>query len=238
MVLELPESDIRYYTVQLINAYQTILGYAGKGVNRCGSGPLRHHAAGVGRGVVPAGAKQMAATTTLVLALALTLVVGATRVLKPRNACRLVEPTGAIDGLSADRQPPIAEGEALNLFPKLDLSDDPEAYFSELDVLVHRYPPPAQEAPEFDQLAPLALGTGAVTRLPADTLRNALTGALQKIKAFRGLSTAMGGVSIITSPTSSRTRWPCVHQSRRPRRQCRAAIILTSWRCMTRKAKR
>jgi hypothetical protein len=178
-VVTVPDGGDRYYSIQFIDAYETILGYAGKSATSSGPGlyvitsPNWH-------GRLPAGAHRIASPTTLVLALTRTLVKGAADL----PAAQRLQASYTIAPLSsfpAGAQPAVVQADALNAIPTLNLAGNGQAFFAELDALVRRYPPRGQEAIAFRPLAPLHLGHGFTKQLPPEALQKALDAALAQI---------------------------------------------------------
>jgi hypothetical protein len=76
VAVQVPDGGDRYYSLQFIDAYETILGYAGKSATS--AAPGLDVVTGPGwTGNLPNGAKPVASPTSLVLALRRTLVKGA-----------------------------------------------------------------------------------------------------------------------------------------------------------------
>ncbi len=183
VAVQVPDGGDRYYSVQFIDAYETILGYAGNSATSAGPG-LYVVTGPDWIGTLPKGAKRVASPTTLVLALTRTLVKGAADL----PAAQALQTSYALAPLSAypsGLQRGIVLHDALSVFPTLKVQGDGAAFFAELDALVRRYPPLGEEASAFRKLAPLHLGDGfeVHTTLSADDQQQALNGALARIKA-------------------------------------------------------
>jgi len=183
VAVQVPEGGDRYYSVQFIDAYETILGYAGKSATS--AGPGLYVVTGPGwSGTLPKGAKSVASPTSLVLALTRTLVKGAAD-LPAAQALQASYALAPLAAYPAGLQHGTVLQDALSVFPTLKVQGDGAAFFAELDALVRRYPPRGEEAVAFQKLAPLHLGSGFRnhTTLSADDLQQALNGALARIKA-------------------------------------------------------
>jgi hypothetical protein len=183
VVVDVPDGGDRYYSVQFIDAYETILGYAGNSATS--KGPGSYVVSGPGwRGKLLQGAKRIASPTSLVLALTRTLVKSPAD-LPAAQALQARLSIAPLAHYPAGKQPAVVEQEALNVFPTLKIAGDGAAFFSELDALVQRFPPTGQEADAFRRLAPLYLGHGFAqhnTLQPA-ALQHALDGALARVHA-------------------------------------------------------
>jgi hypothetical protein len=192
IAVQVPDGGDRYYSVQLIDAYETILGYAGKSATS--AGPGLYVVTGPGwSGALPAGAKRIASPTTLVLALTRTLVKGAADL----PAAQALQSSYALAPLSAyptGLQHGTVLHDALSVFPTLKVQGDGAAFFAELDALVRQFPPRGEEAVAYQKLAPLHLGDGFKdhTNFSAAHLQQALDGALARIKAVHVTDTDDG----------------------------------------------
>lgn len=183
VVVDVPDGGDRYYSVQFIDAYETILGYAGNSAT--GAGPGSYVVSGPGwHGKLPKGAKHIQSPTSLVLALTRTLVKSEAD-LPTAQALQASYSIGPLAHYPAGQQTAVVGQEALNVFPTLKLAGDGAAFFNELDALVRRYPPTGQEADAFRRLAPLHLGNGFAkhNKLPPAALQQALDGALAQVHA-------------------------------------------------------
>jgi len=183
VVVDVADGGDRYYSIQFIDAYETILGYAGKSAT--GGGPGSYVIAGPGwHGKLPAGAKRIDSPTSLVLALTRTLVKGASD-LKAAQDLQASYTIALLATYPAGRQRGVVGADALNALPTLHLAGNGAAFFTELDALVRRYPPRGQEAIAFAPLAPLGLGRGFAqhTKLPPASLQAAPDAALARVQA-------------------------------------------------------
>jgi hypothetical protein len=183
VVVDVPDGGDRYYSVQFIDAYETILGYAGNSATS--HGPGSYVVSGPGwRGKLPQGAKHIVSPTALVLALTRTLVKSPSD-LPAAQALQASLSIAPLVHYPAGKQAATVEQEALNVFPTLKIAGDGAAFFAELDALVQRFPPTGQEADAFHRLAPLRLGHGFAQHntLPPAVLQQALDGALARVHA-------------------------------------------------------
>jgi len=157
-VIAVPDTQDRYYSVQLLDLYGDAFAYIGRRATGTKAGafavtPPDWH------GSLPAGVNAIGAPTVKVLALLRTLVRGPDDLAAAR-AVHSSYTTGALFEWPQGRHAGIARGESLNVFPALDLSGAGAGYFDELDVLVREYPPLAQDADNLARFAPLGIGTG------------------------------------------------------------------------------
>ena len=183
MVVDLPDGGDRYYSVQFIDAYETILGYAGNSATSAGpgayviAGPDWH-------GSVPKDAHRIDSPTSLVLALTRTLVKNASDLTTAQHL-QASYTIGSLSAYPAGGQPGVVQADALNALPTLKLAGNGTAFFAELDALVRRFPPRGQEAVAFAPLARPGLGQGfaAHTKLSPAALQQALDAALARVHA-------------------------------------------------------
>ena len=183
VAVDVPDGGDRYYSIQFIDAYETILGYAGNSATSRGPGTYVITEPGA-HGALPEAAKQIVSPTSLVLALTRTLVKSPSDL----TAAQQLQASFTISELhvhpAAVRRAVVAT-DAVNVFPTVKLAGDGAAFFAELDGLVRRFPPRGQEALAFAPLRPLGLGRGfaAHTRLPPAALQQALDAALARVHA-------------------------------------------------------
>jgi hypothetical protein len=143
VVVTVPDGGDRYYSIHFIDAYETILGYAGKSATSPGPGlyvvtPPNWH------GRLPAGAHRFASPTTLVLALTRTLVKGAADL----PAAQRLQASYTIAPLSsfpAGAQPAVVQADALNAIPTLtragafdSIDDRRVTIFAAADTILRR----------------------------------------------------------------------------------------------------
>lgn len=184
VVLGVPDTADRYYSIQLIDAYENVFAYVGRRETGTKAGTYVIAPPGW-RGETPAGAKVIQSPTSLVFALTRTLVRGekdATVAAELQKHYRLAPlsdwPLAAKDG--------VVQDDVLNILPALDLaSGGGAAFFDELNALVKAYPPTGQEGANFARLAALGLGTDtfAANKASDAVLTDALKRASAKIKA-------------------------------------------------------
>jgi len=184
VVLDVPDTADRYYSIQLIDAYENTFAYVGRRATGTATGT--YVIAGPGwSGNVPAGAKLIQAPTGLVLALTRTLVRGAADA-PVATELQVHYSLAPLSAWPAGRKPGIVEPNVLNILPVLDLSQAGAGYFDELDRLVRAYPPTGPEAQTFARFAALGLGTDrfAASKPDASVLSAAFVKAYAKVKAY------------------------------------------------------
>ena len=181
VVLSVPDAGDRYYSIQLLDAYENSFAYVGTRETGSRAGNYAITAPGW-RGKLPAGVTQIAAPTTLLFLLTRTLVrsnADAAAAEALQNQYKL----GTLSAYPAGQKVGIVQRDALNILPILDLTGAGPEYFTELDALLKRYPPTGAEALAAKPYAALGLGVDfAAKSPPASVLQEAVTSALKKIK--------------------------------------------------------
>jgi len=158
LVLHVPETNDRYYSVQLIDAYQNVFDYVGR--RTTGTHEGRYLLAGPNwKGKAPAGIVRIDAPTSRLLAL--------TRVLVRSRAdlaeARAVQDQLTLEPLSREGQEaakPRTAVAAFNVFPVLDIASAGPKYFDELGEALALNPPPARELAPQSQFAQIGVGPG------------------------------------------------------------------------------
>ncbi len=182
IVLDVPDTADRYYSIQLVDAYENVFSYVGRRATGTKAATFVLAAPGW-HGKLPAGAKLIGAPTSIVFALTRTLVKGS----KDLPAAQAVQAAYTLAPLAhypAGKVSPIVEANSLNVVPVLPPGKDGPEFYRELDRLVRLYPPRGQETVAFKHLAPLGLGQGHATLpLPPQVQQAAYTHALQRIAA-------------------------------------------------------
>ena len=158
LVLHVPETHDRYYSVQLIDAYQNIFDYVGRRTTGTHEGSYLL-ARPNWNGEAPAGIVRIDAPTSRLLAL--------TRVLVRSGAdlaeARAVQERLTLQPLSRVGQEavkPRTVVAAFNVFPFLDIASAGSKYFDELGEALGLDPPPAREQAPRRQLAQIGIGPG------------------------------------------------------------------------------
>ena len=172
IVLDVPDTQDRYYSIQLVDAYENTFAYVGRRETGTRAGTYVIAAPGW-NGTAPDGAHVITAPTSLVFALTRTLVRGEADAPVAADV-QLHYTLSPLSAYPAGRQAGIAQDDVLNILPVLDLKGTGAAYFDELDGLVRAYPPTGPEAASFARYAALGLGTADyATKKPSDTVLTA-----------------------------------------------------------------
>ena len=206
-VIEVPETHDRYYSIQLIDAYQNSFAYIGRRATGTAAGAFVLTPPGF-RGSLPTGLTEIKAPTGTVLALVRTLVRGDADLAGARAvhfAYRLGRLSAYPDGLGA----PVARANSINLFPKIDLSAVGESWAGELDALVRRYPPLPHDAANLARFAPLGIASQNAKPDPA-VLQAAVPASLARVQSSlyagaweaNGWRTKLGVVPFIRDPVA------------------------------------
>lgn len=185
VVVSVPEANDRYYSFQFLDAYLNTFSYVGRRETGTHAGAYALTAPGWS-GQLPEGVKQIAAPTSLVVALTRTLVKGSAD-LKAAQALQASYKLGPLSQYPNGLKTGIVTKDAINVLPALDLSGAGGGYFDELAALVKRYPPTGPEAKTFAAFSPLGLDTedpAFKKQLSGAQLATAFDQALKKIKAY------------------------------------------------------
>ena len=184
VVLDVPDTGDRYYSIQLIDAYENSFDYVGRRQTGTRAGVYVIAAPGWS-GDLPADAHLVQAPTSLVLALTRTLVRGEADAPVAADV-QLHYGLSPLSAFPAGRKTGIVEADVLNILPALDLSQAGAGFFQELDRLVRAYPPTGPEAATFARFAALGLGTDRFAAQKPDdaTLAAAYDRAFARIRAF------------------------------------------------------
>ncbi len=183
VVLGVPDTADRYYSIQLIDAYENVFAYVGRRETGTKAGTYVIAPPGW-TGQAPAGVKVIQSPTSLVFALTRTLVRNA----KDAEVAAELQKhyrLAPLSGWPAAAKDGVVQDDVLNILPVLDIAGSGPGFFDELNALVKAYPPTGQEAANFAKLASLGLGTDAfAANRPSDAvLADALKRAQAKIKA-------------------------------------------------------
>jgi hypothetical protein len=158
VVLQVPDTQDRYYSIQFVDAYANTFSYVGRRQTGTRAGTYVLTSPGWS-GQLPQGAVAITSPTTLVLALTRTLVRGDSDLAAAQGiqAQYLLGPLSAYPhGLAA----PVNQENALNILPALDLSNAGAAYFDELGSQLKAYPPSPADQPEVGQFTAAGIGAG------------------------------------------------------------------------------
>jgi len=183
VVLGVPDTADRYYSIQLLDAYENTFAYVGR--RETGTKAGTYVVAPPGwNGQAPSGAKVIPSPTSLVFVLTRTLVRNekdAETAAELQKHYRLAP----LSGWPAAARDGVVKDDVLNILPVLDIAGSGPGFFDELSALVKTYPPTGQEAAHFAKLSGLGLGTDAfAANRPSDAvLADALKRASAKVKA-------------------------------------------------------
>lgn len=185
LVISVPDADDRYYSIHLLDAYANTFAYIGRRETGTEAGAFVISAPDW-QGELPPGARQIAAPTSLVLAITRTLVKGQSDL----RAAQELQARYAIGPLSAypnGQATGVVSRDVLNVLPQIDLASAGATYFDELNELVRRYPPTGPEAQRLTAFDSFGLGAedpGYKTLLSETERASALDRALARINAF------------------------------------------------------
>ncbi|MET0544943.1 MAG: DUF1254 domain-containing protein [Caulobacterales bacterium] len=182
VILDVPDVGDRYYSIQLLDAYENTFQYVGSRETGYKAGSYAITGPGW-TGSLPDGVTQVQSPTTLVFVLTRTLV----RSVADAPAAQKVQLEYTLAPLSnypAGKAKGIIVNDALNVLPALDLSDAGPTYFDELNALVAKYPPTGPEAETFKTFAVLGLGSDDFAKKapPKADLEAAFTNAYRRIR--------------------------------------------------------
>lgn len=180
IVLDVPDAGDRYYSVQLVDAYENVFTYVGSRETGSKAGSYAITAPSW-KGELPTGVKQIESPTSLLFLLTRTLV----RSVKDAPAAQALQQKYTLAPLSnypGGKKAGAVIEDALRVLPALDLSDAGSTYFQELDALVSKYPPVGKEAEHFKRYAALGLGKDFEAKAPApELLQTAFSSAYKKL---------------------------------------------------------
>jgi hypothetical protein len=185
VVVSVPDANDRYYSFQFLDAYLNTFSYVGRRETGTRGGAYALTAPGW-KGQLPAGVKQIASPTSLVVTLTRTLVKG-TADLPAAQALQASYALGPLSQYPGGLKRGVVSKDALNVLPALDLSTAGAEYFDELAALVKRYPPTGSEAKAFAAYSALGLDKADPAfkkQLSSEQLNTALSQAISKIKAY------------------------------------------------------
>ncbi len=158
VVISVPDTHDRYYSIQLMDAYENSFAYIGR--RATGTKEGNYAIVGPGwQGAMPAGVTKIAAPTTAVLALVRTLVTGDADL----PAALAVQAGYSVVKLSdfpkVKTSPQLADN-PIKLAPATHPAELGAAYFDELSAGLAQFPPPASDQGFVESLAVLGIGPG------------------------------------------------------------------------------
>jgi len=156
VILSVPDTNGRYYSIQLIDAYGNTFTYVGRRVTGTAAGEFALVPPGW-TGSIPDGVHTIPAPTNHVLALTRTLVSGDADL----AAAQAIQNQYGLLPLSSHGQTPLAPltpESALNVFPVLHLAGQGAQFFDDLGAGLALQPPPPIDGSSLDQFAKIGVG--------------------------------------------------------------------------------
>ena len=193
LILHVPETGDRYYSIHLIDAYQNSFAYVGRRATGTREGEYAITAPGW-KGALPGGVSKIEAPTAHVLALTRTLVRGE----RDLPAAQAIQRNYTLRPLSTYTQPgsvPIEAAAALNAFPYVNLFESGGKFFEELNSALAVDPPSAHEKAPFKDFAKIGISPKrqrSGLALDADSLDEVAKNANRKIRDADFSSNANG----------------------------------------------
>lgn len=175
LILHVPDTNDRYYSIHLIDAYQNSFAYVGRRATGTREGEYVITAPGWA-GQLPVGVTKMESPTSHLLALTRTLV----RSEEDLPAAQSIQLQYTLRPLSAYRSPaapPRTTSAAFNVFPFLNLSSSREQIFEELNTALSIDPPSTHENAPLEKFAKIGIRAGK------QSVRAAAPSALQQAAA-------------------------------------------------------
>ena len=175
IVLHVPDTQERYYSIQMIDRYSNSFAYVGRRATGTKEGRYVISLEGW-RDSLPEGTVKIESPTSRVMVLTRTLVRGPADL----PAAHAIQQKYTLSPLSQIAHPPLAPQEvvsAITEFPVLDLVAGGAKYFDELGVGLAQYPPPAREDAPLEQFAKAGIGPD---RLPSESQDGQLASTLRQ----------------------------------------------------------
>jgi hypothetical protein len=186
LVLHVPNTQDRYYSIQLIDAYANSFAYVGR--RATGTKEGRYAVTGPDwKGALPEGVTKIESPTNRVLALTRTLVRGQAD-LPAAQAIQLQYTLTPLSKLSELTLDPLTVASAINVFPILALGSSGAKFFDDLGAGLASDPPPARENAPLERFAKAGIGpnrrpTASGDDQLASTLSQAAVAADARVKA-------------------------------------------------------
>jgi hypothetical protein len=181
LVVHVPETNDRYYSIQLIDAYANSFQYIGR--RATGTHEGRYALVGPGwKGSLPAGVKRVDAPTHRVLALTRVLVRSKADIVQ----ARAIQNQFTLTPLSRLHDEPVKPRtglSALNVFPIQNLGSEGSKYFDELNAGLRVDPPSVREVVPTHALRQIGIGGQKDASASAGVLNEAASSAAARIKA-------------------------------------------------------
>jgi hypothetical protein len=175
-ILHVPDTNGRYYSIQLIDTYANSFDYVGRRVTGTKEG--RFAITGPGwKGELPPGVRRIEAPTNHMLALTRTLVAGE-KDLPAAQAVQAQYTLTTLDASSQAPQPLLTTESAIRTFPIRNLQERGPRFFDDLGSALHNDPPPTENAP-LNRFAEVGIGPDRrPTQLQSPTVVSALREAV------------------------------------------------------------
>lgn len=183
LILHVPDTSDRYYSIHLIDAYQNGFAYVGRRATGTRAGEYAIAAPGW-KGTLPPGVTRIDSPTSHVLALTRTLV-RSERDLPEAQAIQRKYTLRPLSGYSQPGLVPLDTAAALNVFPFINLFESGAKVFEELNAALAVDPPSPHEKAPFKEFAKLGISPRnrpPVFALDADSLDDAAATAYRKIR--------------------------------------------------------
>jgi hypothetical protein len=191
LVLDVPDANDRYYSIQFTDAYENTFAYVGR--RETGTKAGTYVLAGLNwKGAAPAGAKVIHAPSTIVFVLTRTLVRSAADAATALDLQARFT-LAPLSNYPAGKKGGVTVEDSIKVIPAFDLSGIGATYFDELDALVRAYPPTGPEAETFARYAALDIGTNAKRRLPASQLQAAYERGYKRVHTVGIFSKSVNG---------------------------------------------
>jgi hypothetical protein len=181
LILHVPDTNDRYYSIHLIDAYQNSFAYVGRRATGTREAEYAITAPGWA-GQLPVGVTKIESPTPHLLALTRTLV-RSEQDLPTAQSVQLQYTLRTLSAYTSPAAAPRTTSAAFNVFPFLNLSSSGERIFEELNTALSVDPPSAHEKAPFEQFATIGIRTGkqSVKAAAPSALQQAATQADRRI---------------------------------------------------------
>jgi hypothetical protein len=194
-VIEVPATDGRYYSIQLIDMWSNPFAYIGTRATGDKAGAFAIVAPGWS-GKVPTGVTRINAPTKRVLALVRTFVKDPAD-LKAAQKVHTSYTTGALSDYPDTRTKAKTAAQALNVFTPIDLTEEGLPLFEEINDLLIEYPPLPADAKHTKKFSQVGVGVADYAKPSfglASILAAAVDPSIEAIEAEQaGLATQVNG---------------------------------------------
>jgi hypothetical protein len=179
LLLHVPATGNRYYSIHLIDAYQNTFAYVGRRATGTQEGEYAITAPGW-KGKLPHGVTAIESPTPHVMALTRTLVRGS-HDLPEAQSIQLKYTLRPLSAYASVAQPPRTTNAAFNVFPFIDLSTNGAKTFDELNAALELDPPSVHEKIPAAKFASVGIGAGKKISNPAE-LETVAANAYRRIR--------------------------------------------------------